>query len=187
MSLFVRTSVELSICMEQLTDNFTVDQLSACALKLTEFLDILGLSILGPVKTDIRSNVRKISAAKTRDISVAITEKKSVAMGILWLSYTFNFVQELFTLILDPKLADWSLVAIAKHAYERTLKPHHNVAVRFIFDMGLKTLPSRESFLASLDLPATWDHVEMFRFLQGAKSFNMTIDDIYRAHSIECA
>ncbi|KAJ8902330.1 hypothetical protein NDN08_006737 [Rhodosorus marinus] len=135
---------------------------SNAVLSFTLALNALGgwLPINSFVQNDIINNVRKTNLACKRVNAATLQEMvaEEMAKGVewsgsgrealLWLKRTLQFSRRV--LVYCVKFPDVSLQDDIQRSYREALAPCHNWAVRPIFGLCLRAMPSRETFLERL-------------------------------------
>ncbi|KAI9763126.1 MAG: hypothetical protein M1840_000891 [Geoglossum simile] len=127
------------------------------AKSLTTLFDILGSVAFSPVKTDMLGNVEKIRKYQTTLGGSEQSESlqslvgkgnKDAVEGLLWLVRGLNFTANALRLNIANDTEELS--ASFRKAYTGTLKPHHNIVVRTLFNVAMSATPSRLDFYDKL-------------------------------------
>ncbi|OLL27127.1 putative protein PLEKHA9 [Neolecta irregularis DAH-3] len=127
---------------------------------LVMLFDVIGGTAFSLVKSDMRTNIKKIrdrqlghlEQSATLQILVEhenATEKKRVATeGFLWLARGLQFTAAGLRKNIDDKQQELG-VSFSK-AYEETLRKHHGMLVRPLISVALKSTPYRKDFYKKL-------------------------------------
>lgn len=122
---------------------------------LVGLFDILGSTAFGPVKSDLNGNITKLrkrygeapdKSATLQSLVLAerAEKKKDATEGLVWLLRGLDFTAKGIRHNLENPTEE--LAASFQHAYDGTLKKHHNFVVKGIFTVALKATPYRKDF-----------------------------------------
>ncbi|KAK6343306.1 hypothetical protein TWF730_010897 [Orbilia blumenaviensis] len=122
---------------------------------LIELFDILGSTAFAPVKSDLSGNIAKLQKrydaapeqSKTLQelvLAERAEKKKEATEGLVWLLRGLDFTARGLRHNLENKTEE--LAVSFQHAYDGTLKQHHNFVVKGIFSVALKATPYRKDF-----------------------------------------
>ncbi|KAJ5769483.1 hypothetical protein N7520_004042 [Penicillium odoratum] len=150
--------------------NVSIDSANGDAINTEEFLqaarslvtlfDILGATTFNRVIADLNTNIEKVQKRKDAAPAESVTlqdlvrnELKSgqhkATEGLLWLVRGLDFtVQALRHNLNNPSA---QLTVSFKEAYGDTLKPHHNMIVKGVFNAAMGFCPYRTTFIRKVD------------------------------------
>lgn len=122
---------------------------------------------MGVAKSDMDGNAKTVTKAAGGDAGVTLQQlvdaeldapganKKTIAAdgtkvscALLWLLRALKFILALLeALMADPSV---ELSAAVYKGYESTLRPHHGMMTRGVFNVAVKAAPYRKTFVAKL-------------------------------------
>ncbi|CAK8543618.1 unnamed protein product [Lathyrus sativus] len=127
------------------------------------------------VKSDISGNIARLEIQYNSDSSkykflYNIIQKEvetktertqsSCTNSLLWLSRSMDFTVQLFRNLQEHK--DWSMKHVCKDSYEKTFKKWHNWLASSTFNIGLKLVPDRKSFMEAIGKGDLSSHIVKF-------------------------
>ncbi|KAG9293936.1 hypothetical protein G9A89_019274 [Geosiphon pyriformis] len=126
---------------------------------LIRLFDLLGSTAFGFVQSDMNGNIKKIQTRYNTDSKANFTlehlieneksEKKRVATeGLLWLKRGLEFTAA--GLDRSLKNPNEELSESFTKAYGETLKKHHGILLRPVFNVAMKACPYRADFYKKL-------------------------------------
>ncbi|EGD77057.1 hypothetical protein PTSG_07397 [Salpingoeca rosetta] len=112
-----------------------------------------------PVKSDILGNIKKLERAYEQDpqgratldlliqheIDAGTTTAKDAATdALLWLRRALEFIEHFLLMVSE---GEDNLAKAAGHAYEISLRKHHNWMIRQVFGLAMRSLPEYRTFM----------------------------------------
>lgn len=92
------------------------------------------------------------------------SKKASTARTVLRLMWFLDFLKVMITHLIEHR--DWTLEKACRKAYKTALAPHHPWAVRVAAKLGIKTVPSKESYMSRLLGNIDYDRqIEVFQVM----------------------
>ncbi|XP_067928024.1 pleckstrin homology domain-containing family A member 3-like [Watersipora subatra] len=193
-------------CMvDHLGEGVVTRDFIACSAELAKLFDKLNSAAFSPVKNDLLGNVKKIEQKWTSDPKTFSTLQKlvsyeiehsqhldpnSATQALLWLTRGLLFVAH----IVGEYPQHDTLYTAVSLAYERTLKPFHNIVVKGVVSIGLRAMPYKEAFITMLaDDPHTDTTTDAFRnsliadgnrYNEAVKRVCSVISDFYMKHNM---
>ncbi|XP_058740233.1 glycolipid transfer protein 1-like [Vicia villosa] len=90
----------------------------------------------------LHSMIQKEVETKTERIQSSCTN------SLLWLSRSMDYTVQLFKNLQEHK--DWSMKHVCRDSYDKTFKKWHNWLASSTFNVGLKLVPDRKSFMEAI-------------------------------------
>ncbi|KAH0572235.1 Glycolipid transfer protein [Spironucleus salmonicida] len=149
-----------------------VSQLVQSAQCVQQFLTLLDLKILFPVKIDIQQNIAKVNSSQHLYIDDVLKITSDSSEGTLWLLLTQKFIVEFLLNLASTENVKSSVT----DAYTLVLKERHNFFIRSVFTTGFKFIPGLEQLKAKTGLDITMEVKERVSQMKlSIDSFNILV------------
>jgi len=165
------------------------------------FFDCLGI-MYSPVKRDVEGNIAKLNRQYAKDptkynyIHDMIMEEKEngetfATEALLWLKRGLHFIYLFLKSLVDDfenNVKNESLLPNCHNAYENSLKPHHNFALRSLYKILSQASPKRSVLLQTMSSSETNDdefmkHLKVFE--EGLRVNLQSIFDLYVSNDLD--